>query len=212
MNYLSAFKEIVKTANNEERYQNQTLSDLNLISSELKDNLKSYEKFMEDIRNLDIGISDSNLYFAIEYNNALLLSSLNPDNFMNLLQKAVKEKRYYFFFTAAELFMGSKINSKIKMELQIYVNYIKEELGLVFEDINPEIYNEVIVIANKILDLAIDNFYLFKTISTEVLSPYIETHDPKSSKFIEEINLANLGALYREIMHYVNALGMRDGN
>lgn len=211
MDYLSFFREIVKVANDQERPRNQLLSDLNLFASELKDNVKSYKKFMEDIRSSGNSLNDQNIYIALEYNNALHLSSLRPDNFMDLLKKAAEEKRYYFFFTASEMLMGAKINPRLKTELQLYVNHIKGELGLSLEDVESDVYKEIIVIVNKILEIALEDFYLFRTISIKVIDPYIETHDYHSSRSTGDITLNNLKTLYGEIMHYSNALGINKG-
>lgn len=208
MDYLSIFIEIVKAANDQARPRNQILSDLNLIIYQIKDNLRTYENFMEWLRNSDSGLGNHNLYIALEYNNALLFSSLRPDNFMNLLKKAVEEKRFYFFFTASEMLLAAKINSNLKNELISYITYVKEKLGITTEDIIREIHDEVILIAEKMLEIALDDFYLFRIISERIIKQYISLHDPHSEKFKGDINFDNLKTLYGEIIRYSNSLGL----
>lgn len=209
MNYLSIFQTILNSATDRERAQNQLLSDLNLSISEFKDNLKTYETFMDELHNSDQGLNNRALYNALEYNNALLLSSLKPDNFMDLLKKAVEEKRYYFFLTASEIILATRINPKLKTELISYVNNIKEKLGLTLDDFRREIYDEIIIIVDKMLEIAIDNLYIFRKISTKVIDPFISVHDPDCGLFVGEITLDDLKTLYREIIRYAIALGLK---
>lgn len=211
MDFLSVFSEIIKDANDQERPRNQILGNLNFITSKLKEDVKTYEKFMEELRSSDQGLINQAVYVALEYNNALLLSSLRPNNFLDLLKKAVEEKRYYFFFTASEMILAKNINSKQKTDLLSYVNYIKDKLGLTLTEIKTDIYDEIIVILNKLLEIALDDFYLFRTISTKVIEPYVLVHDSYSKHFIGEVTFDNLRTLYSEIMRYANALGLKKG-
>lgn len=210
MNYISAFSKFLLITKDDNRPQIQILSDLNLLASELRYNLEKQDKHAELLKYSEQDLKSYSSYIALEYNNALLFSLLKPDNFIALLKKAVTEKRYYFFSTASEIILSSKLNTKLKNELISYVDSVNEDLGLTPGKFDHQLYDEIILITNKVLEIAIENWYLFKTITKNVIEPFTIKFAKDVTDYTSTFKIEDLKILYDEILYYDNSLGLKN--
>lgn len=178
MHYTLAFNKFLKTVLDRGHSQNQVLGELNLYAAELKHCYKKEEEIIPALFQQSYHTEDikSSTFFALEYNNAFLFAFLNPNNILIHLKKAISEKRYYFVFTAVDLLLSSKIKDKTKEELSTFIEQVRFNIGLPPKDFDNETYNELIFLTDKILEIAINNWYIFDKISINYIEPFISIH------------------------------------
>jgi len=132
MNYLQQFKDILIHIVKEDKSQNQILSDLHLLLELLNEELSylhdGYQKLLSE--DGTVSINSFELLRATEYNNALMLSMLRPPNIIEILNKALIEKRYYFFFTVTDILSNADIDKKLKNKLEDMQKVIRNKLNL----------------------------------------------------------------------------------
>ncbi|MCJ7649151.1 MAG: hypothetical protein MUP85_11105 [Candidatus Lokiarchaeota archaeon] len=160
MDYQDKFKEVLFHLIKEERTKNQLLGDLHLLSEQINEELKTlnagYEKLFSD-QSQDF-TKYNKLIRATEYNNALIFSMLRPPNLIELLNKAIIEERYYFFFTVADILLTSDLNLKIKNQLKVLVSVFRHKLNLPQLDVNYTELKTLQSITQQLLDAALGNF------------------------------------------------------
>jgi len=116
LDFISSFRDIIFHILMKDKTDNQILSDIHLFAEEIKN-------YISKLDSNNDGLDESKTVFikTVEYNNALLLSSLRPANIRYFLNSALKEKRYYFFSTTCDMLLNSNLKKEYKNEvLSVY--------------------------------------------------------------------------------------------
>jgi len=75
-------------------------------------------------------LSNDNLAFYLEYNNALLVSKNDKVSFMKILDIAKNQKRYDFIFSLLDILNGSNPDEILKSDLMNFKKELLKEMGV----------------------------------------------------------------------------------
>jgi hypothetical protein len=201
MDYLNKFKEILFHVTKEDRTQNQLLSDLHVLSEQINEEFKAlnqgYQKLFGD-QSKDL-TSSGELLRATEYNNALLFSMLKPSNLVELLNKALLEERYYFFYTVTDVLLNSDINVKTKNQLNVLLSAIRNKLNLPLLDIK---YTELEIIQNitqQLLNASLGNWETWQSSTKRIITNLVGQDNLSLSELKKKIQFDDIVKLRNQL-------------
>jgi len=199
MNYLQQFKDILIHIVKEDKSQNQILSDLHLLLELINEELSylhnGYQKLLSE--DGEISINSLELFRATEYNNALMLSMLRPPNIIEILNKVLIEKRYYFFFTVTDILSNADIEKKLKSKLENMQGVVRNKLNLPQLDVKYSELETIQDITQRLFNGATGDWESWEKATKEVISELIGSEKVTSTdinrkiKFEEIIKLKN---------------------
>ena len=186
INFISSFRDILTHILKNDKTLNQIQSDLHLLLEQINNHKNNNNTFIDSFVNLD----PHSLIKALEYNNALLFSTIRPDNIKYFLNSALTEGRYYFVAMVCDMLLNSRIKKELKEEIQIIykeasLNY---KLPLFFKE--KSIEDIIENISQDILDICLSHLN-WRDITIKIIKEKIgfpldkfSIKDPKLSELI----------------------------
>jgi len=194
MNYLQQFKDILIHIVKEDKSQNQILSDLHLLLELLNEELSylhnGYQKLLSE--DGTVSINSMELLRATEYNNALMLSILKPPNIIEILNKALIEKRYYFFFTITDVLSNANIENKLKYKLEDMRVVVRTKLNLPKLDFKYSELETIQTITQRLFNGATGDWESWEKATKEVISELLGSEKVTETDINQKLNLKRL--------------------
>ena len=190
-NFISSFRDILFHILKNDKTLNQIQSDLHLLLEQINNHKNNNNTVVDSFVNLD----PHSLIKALEYNNALLFSTIRPDNIKYFLNSALTEGRYYFVAMVCDILLNSKIKKELKEEIQTIYNEssLNYKLPLFFKE--KSIEDIIENISKDILDICLTHSN-WREISIKVIKEKMDFALDKFSIIDSKLSELILNELY----------------